>query len=112
MKNPPINGAVIVETIGKSTGTEVYMGPTRTSSTFKIDAPIFPNGFNPNKVVFFGKEIKIYAKNATVSIHCDGTISTEAVDTWNTEVDANSKKVLQDIETYKLEDCNKEYLNK
>ena len=106
MKNPPINGAVIVETIGKSTGTEVYMGPTRTSSTFKVDAPIYPNGFNPNKVVFFGEEVKIYAKTATISIHADGTISTETVDTWDTEVPSNSKKIQQDLVTYKLEQYN------
>ena len=107
MKNPPINGAVIVETLGKTTGTEVYKGPTRTSSTYKVDAPVFKNGFNPRKVVFFGEEVKIYAKNVTISIHADGTVSTEGVDTWGTEIACNSKKVQEDLNTYNLTQYNK-----
>ena len=47
MKNPPINGAVIVETTGKTTGTEVYKGPTRTSATYKVGAPDIQERIQP-----------------------------------------------------------------
>ena len=107
MKNPPINGAVIVETLGKTTGTEVYKGPTRTSATYKVDAPVFKNGFNPRKVVFFGEEVKIYAKNLTVTIHATGLVSTEAVDTWNANEVSNCKKIQADLDTYNLREYNK-----
>ena len=84
MKNPNENGCVIVETRGKNNETRCYKGPKKDgrSETFKVEAPIFKNGFNPKKLSFHGEEIIIYAKNMTLVFDDQGNVKTLPVNTW------------------------------
>ena len=84
LQNPNKDGIIIVEATGQNKKTHCYPGPTPggMSQPYKVEAPIFPNGFNPKKIVFFGEEITVYAKNMTLQFHADGTVSTLPVNTW------------------------------
>ena len=101
MKNPILDGVILVETVrpvkGKKHGTECYDGPSRTSVPYKVKSKVFENGFNPKKIVFFGEEIIIYAKNMTLKFSVDGTVETLPVDKWD---ESNTGKIEKDIEMY------------
>ena len=89
LQNPDRNGVIIVETAkevkGKERGTEAYQPRREYSSEFRIGShPTSHDGkFNPNKIVFFGEEIFVYAKNRTLKFNIDGTVEDLPVDSWD-----------------------------
>ena len=99
MLNPNRNGVLIVETKkpvkGKETGTEAYQPRAEFSSEFRIGShPTSKDGkFNPNKIVFFGEEIFVYAKNRTLKFNLDGTVEDLPVESW-----ADSPKIQKELD--------------
>ena len=105
LKNPCRNGVLIIETAksvkGKDRGTEAYQPQASYSSEFRIGkhGKSKDGKFNPNKIVFFGEEIFVYAKNRTLKFNLDGTVEDLPVEHWD-DSNKNSKQLDRQIKKY------------
>ena len=103
MDNPNYDGVVIVETKGKNSTTEAYRANARYSKKFIIpeDGWGYRGPWNPNKIVFYGEEITVYAKNATIKFKVDGSAEFLPVEAW--DYTEHEKQVVENkLKDYKL----------